>query len=130
MNAKTLRATAQAMVPAGRGILAADESTGTIRDARKLDPDYGASGIVVDGDFDLVPAPTRVQKSALALMELVEDLLDYGRIEADEIQLEPRPFRIRALLADVGAMLSVLSRPTPCPPAPLPKRRNRRAHRP
>ncbi len=48
-----------------------------------------------------------VQKSALALMELIEDLLDYGRIEAGKIELEHRPFRPQNLLADVGAMLSV-----------------------
>lgn len=48
-----------------------------------------------------------VQTSALSLMELIEDLLDYGRMEVKQIELDNRPFRVRLLLADVAAMLSV-----------------------
>jgi len=61
-------------------------------------------------DTDQHEQATVVQKSAISLMEMVEDLLDYGRIEAGSTELEHRPFRLQALLADVGTMLVVQAR--------------------
>ncbi len=50
------------------------------------------------------------QKSAMALMDLVEDLLDCGRIEAGKTELDQYPFRVRTMLEDIGVMLSVQAR--------------------
>lgn len=47
-----------------------------------------------------------VQRSAMALMEMVEDLLDYGRIEEGRPELDVRPFRLERVLADIMAVLS------------------------
>lgn len=47
-----------------------------------------------------------VQRSALSLMEMIEDLLDYGRIEAGRITLDARPFRPRTMALDVASMLA------------------------
>lgn len=46
-----------------------------------------------------------VQRSAKDLMEMVEDLLDYGRIEEGKTELEARPFRLETLLTDTVAVL-------------------------
>ncbi len=47
-----------------------------------------------------------VQRSALSLMEMIEDLLDYGRIESGNITLDPRPFRPHTMVRDVASMLA------------------------
>ena len=47
-----------------------------------------------------------VQRSAMNLMEMVEDLLDYGRIHEGRPDLEVRPFRLETLLTDIVAVLS------------------------
>jgi len=72
----------------------------------------GMTELLLESDLDAEQRDQAavVQKSALALMELVEDLLDYGRIESGKTELEHRPFRLRALLADIGSMLSVQAR--------------------
>jgi CheY-like chemotaxis protein len=46
-----------------------------------------------------------VQRSALSLMDMIEDLLDYGRIESGNIKLDPRPFRPHTMVQDVLSML-------------------------
>jgi signal transduction histidine kinase/CheY-like chemotaxis protein len=46
-----------------------------------------------------------VQRSALSLMEMIEDLLDYGRIESGKVELDPRPFRPHTMVEDVLSMV-------------------------
>ena len=46
-----------------------------------------------------------VQRSAMNLMEMVEDLLDYGRIQEGRPELDIRPFRLDTLLTDIAAVL-------------------------
>ncbi|QNK01470.1 ATP-binding protein [Dyella telluris] len=49
-----------------------------------------------------------VQDSALALLQILDDILDFSRIEAEKLELEPRPFDLRKL-AD-GAMGTFIAR--------------------
>jgi PAS domain S-box-containing protein len=68
----------------------------------------GMSGLLLD--TSLTPEQTTyaqaVKTSGEALMSLIEELLDYSKIEADKIDLETRPFALTPLIEGVTELLA------------------------
>jgi PAS domain S-box-containing protein len=68
----------------------------------------GMSGLLLD--TPLTPEQTTyakaVKTSGDALLSLIEELLDYSKIEAGKIDLEHRPFALSALIEDVTELLA------------------------
>ena len=68
----------------------------------------GMSGLLLD--TALTPEQTTyvkaVKSSGDALLSLVEELLDYSRIEAGKIDLEQRPFALAALVEELAELLA------------------------
>src|ERR1700722_20331301 len=68
----------------------------------------GMSGLLLD--TPLTPEQTTyakaVKTSGDALMSLIEELLDYSKIEAGKIDLEHRPFALAALVEDITELLA------------------------
>ena len=61
-------------------------------------------------DTTLTPEQTTyakaVKTSGEALMALIEELLDYSKIEAGKLDLEQRPFALSALIEDITELLA------------------------
>jgi len=68
----------------------------------------GMSGLLLD--TELTPEQTTyvkaVKTSGDALASLIEELLDYSKIEAGKIDLENRPFALTALIEDIAELLA------------------------
>jgi PAS domain S-box-containing protein len=68
----------------------------------------GMSGLLLD--TPLTPEQTTyakaVKTSGEALMSLIEELLDYSKIEAGKIDLEQRPFTLTLLIEDITELLA------------------------
>jgi signal transduction histidine kinase/CheY-like chemotaxis protein len=68
----------------------------------------GMSGLLLD--TPLTPEQTTyakaVKTSGDALMSLIEELLDYSKIEAGKIDLEHRPFALTGLVEDITELLA------------------------
>jgi len=68
----------------------------------------GMSGLLLD--TPLTPEQTTyakaVKTSGEALMSLIEELLDYSKIEAGKIDLEQRPFALVPLIEDITELLA------------------------
>jgi signal transduction histidine kinase/CheY-like chemotaxis protein len=68
----------------------------------------GMSGLLMD--TPLTPEQTTyvkaVKTSGDALLSLIEELLDYSKIEAGKIDLEHRPFALSAMIEDVTELLA------------------------
>ena len=68
----------------------------------------GMSGLLLD--TALTPEQTTyvkaVKTSGDALLSLIEELLDYSKIEAGKIDLEHRPFALSALIEDITELLA------------------------
>jgi signal transduction histidine kinase/DNA-binding response OmpR family regulator len=68
----------------------------------------GMSGLLLD--TPLTPEQTTyakaVKASGDALLSLIEELLDYSKIEAGKIDLEHRPFALAALIEDIAELLA------------------------
>jgi PAS domain S-box-containing protein len=68
----------------------------------------GMSGLLLD--TPLTPEQTTyakaVKTSGDALMSLIEELLDYSKIEAGKIDLEHRPFALTGLIEDITELLA------------------------
>jgi PAS domain S-box-containing protein len=68
----------------------------------------GMSGLLLD--TPLTPEQTTyaraVKTSGEALMSLIEELLDYSKIEAGKIDLEARPFPLTSLIEDITELLA------------------------
>jgi PAS domain S-box-containing protein len=68
----------------------------------------GMSGLLLD--TPLTPEQTTyvkaVKTSGDALLSLIEELLDYSKIEAGKIDLEHRPFALPALIEDITELLA------------------------
>ena len=68
----------------------------------------GMSGLLLD--TPLTPEQTTyakaVKTSGDALLSLIEELLDYSKIEAGKIDLEQRPFALAALIEDITELLA------------------------
>src|SRR3954471_3246915 len=67
----------------------------------------GMSGLLLDTPLTPEQATyaRAVKTSGDALMALIEELLDYSKIEAGKIDLEARPFALAALIEDVTELL-------------------------
>jgi PAS domain S-box-containing protein len=68
----------------------------------------GMSGLLLD--TTLTPEQTTyakaVRTSGEALMSLIEELLDYSKIEAGKLDLEARPFALTLLIEDITELLA------------------------
>jgi PAS domain S-box-containing protein len=68
----------------------------------------GMSGLLLD--TALTPEQTTyakaVRTSGEALMSLIEELLDYSKIEAGKLDLEARPFALTSLIEDITELLA------------------------
>ena len=68
----------------------------------------GMSGLLLD--TTLTPEQTTyakaVKTSGDALLALIEELLDYSKIEAGKIDLEQRPFALTSLIEDIAELLA------------------------
>jgi signal transduction histidine kinase/CheY-like chemotaxis protein len=68
----------------------------------------GMSGLLLDTPLtpEQMTYAKAVKTSGDALLSLVEELLDYSKIEAGKIDLEHRPFRLAALIEDITELLA------------------------
>jgi PAS domain S-box-containing protein len=68
----------------------------------------GMSGLLLDTPLtpEQMTYARAVKTSGDALMSLIEELLDYSKIEAGKIDLEQRPFVLSALIEDITELLA------------------------
>jgi PAS domain S-box-containing protein len=68
----------------------------------------GMSGLLMDTALtpEQVTYAKAVKSSGDALLTLIEELLDYSKIEAGKIDLEHRPFALAALIEDITELLA------------------------
>jgi len=68
----------------------------------------GMSGLLLDTQLspEQVTYAKAVKTSGDALISLIEELLDYSKIEAGKIDLEHRPFALAALIEDITELLA------------------------
>jgi two-component system sensor histidine kinase/response regulator len=72
----------------------------------------GMAGLALDGDLspELRDQLRTIQASARALLRIVNDVLDFSRIEAGRLDFEDAPFDLREWLADVVRATEPLAR--------------------
>src|ERR1700747_2159224 len=68
----------------------------------------GMSGLLLDTPLtpEQMTYAKAVKTSGDALLSLIEELLDYSKIEAGKIDLEQRPFNLTALIEDITELLA------------------------
>ena len=68
----------------------------------------GLSGQCLKSDLDAQQRDyiTKVNGAALSLLDILNDILDYSKIEADRLELERAPFDVREAVGNVSAMVS------------------------
>ena len=68
----------------------------------------GMSGLLLDTPLtpEQMTYARAVKTSGDALLSLIEELLDYSKIEAGKIDLESRPFALAALVEDITELLA------------------------
>jgi PAS domain S-box-containing protein len=68
----------------------------------------GMSGLLLDTPLtpEQITYARAVKTSGDALLSLIEELLDYSKIEAGKIDLEHRPFALAALIEDITELLA------------------------
>src|SRR5882757_164218 len=68
----------------------------------------GMSGLLLDTPLtpEQMTYARAVKTSGDALLSLIEELLDYSKIEAGKIDLESRPFALAALVEDIAELLA------------------------
>src|SRR5579859_6497933 len=68
----------------------------------------GMSGLILDTPLtpEQMTYAKAVKTSGDALLALIEELLDYSKIEAGKIDLEHRPFALAALIEDITELLA------------------------
>jgi PAS domain S-box-containing protein len=68
----------------------------------------GMSGLLLDTPLtpEQITYAKAVKTSGDALLSLIEELLDYSKIEAGKIDLESRPFALAALIEDITELLA------------------------
>ena len=68
----------------------------------------GMSGLLLDTELTPEQATyaKAVKTSGDALLALIEELLDYSKIEAGKVELEHRPFQLAMLIEDVAELLA------------------------
>ncbi|MFH1810703.1 MAG: peptidoglycan recognition family protein [Pseudomonadota bacterium] len=91
----------------------AGKSSARVDETRRLDPDFGAIGIVVDGYFDEGRTPSLAQQTALRA--LVDHLRALYRIDLDHVITHRE---VRARIIEARGLTSV-GEPTLCPGAGL-----------
>ena len=76
--------------------------------ARPLNGIIGMSGLLLDTPLtpEQMTYAKAVKTSGDALLSLIEELLDYSKIEAGKIDLEHRPFALAALIEDITELLA------------------------
>ncbi len=47
----------------------------------------------------------RIRQAGRSLLEIINDILDFSRIEAGRLRIDPRPFELAPLLAQIGSLL-------------------------
>ncbi len=72
----------------------------------------GIADLMVDGDDAALVAEQRellltIKTSAEAMLTIVNDVLDYSKIEANQMQLDNRPFDLRRAVNEVGDVLAI-----------------------
>jgi signal transduction histidine kinase/CheY-like chemotaxis protein len=68
----------------------------------------GMSGLLLDTSLtpEQLTYAKAVKSSGDALLSLIEELLDYSKIEAGKIDLERRPFKLATLIEDITELLA------------------------
>jgi signal transduction histidine kinase/CheY-like chemotaxis protein len=68
----------------------------------------GMSGLLLDTSLtpEQMTYARAVKTSGDALLSLIEELLDYSKIEAGKIDLEQRPFKLATLIEDITELLA------------------------
>jgi PAS domain S-box-containing protein len=68
----------------------------------------GMSGLLLDTQLtpEQVTYAKAVKSSGEALLSLIEELLDYSKIEAGKIDLEQRPFALTGLIEEISELLA------------------------
>ncbi len=68
----------------------------------------GMSGLLLETSLtpEQITYARAVKSSGEALLSLIEELLDYSKIEAGKIDLEQRPFALAALIEDITELLA------------------------
>jgi PAS domain S-box-containing protein len=68
----------------------------------------GMSGLLLDTPLtpEQMTYARAVKTSGDALLSLIEELLDYSKIEAGKVDLEHRPFALAALIEDIAELLA------------------------
>jgi PAS domain S-box-containing protein len=68
----------------------------------------GMSGLLLDTQLspEQITYAKAVKTSGEALLSLIEELLDYSKIEAGKIDLEHRPFALASLIEDITELLA------------------------
>src|ERR1700746_2454709 len=68
----------------------------------------GMSGLLLDTQLtpEQLTYAKAVKTSGEALLSLIEELLDYSKIEADKLDLEQRPFALTGLIEEITELLA------------------------
>ena len=71
----------------------------------------GMAGLLLESELDEEQreCARTVNESAEALLGILDDVLDFSRIEGGHVELESVPFRIRELVGDVARLLGVVA---------------------
>ena len=71
----------------------------------------GMSELLLDTDLNTEQRELSemVQKSANSLLKLIDDILDYSKMEAGKLDLENIPFKVRALMDEVYKVIKISS---------------------
>jgi len=72
----------------------------------------GMTGLLLETDLDAEQRDfaETARRSGEVLLEVVNDVLDFSKVEAGKLELECRPFDLRELADDVGALLGAQAR--------------------
>jgi len=68
----------------------------------------GVAELLADSDLDRAQQEQLgiLQRSGKALLRIIDDILDYSKIEADKMVIENQPFDLRELLVDLSHLLA------------------------